>query len=263
MARVNVEDEWFADATFRRAKLIELVGDQYRADGMAVAAWRLSQHYWKEGKRLIPHDVWKRAGLDALVTCDLAVTEELGVYVRGAKEQHDWLRKKSVYGKKGGKNSGKARFKKSKQTRSKTAFCFAETKPPSPSPSLTPSPTEISPSEIYTPNPFDAVLADKWVSFAKGLAPHLRLRVPDCVDTFRKLRELDGFTEDQLEALFVFVRQDDFWRPNALSPIGLRKPSKNGLRKIDNILAAMARAGPGDDGTTAADAWANGEWEGA
>jgi len=36
-----------------------------------------------------------------------------------------------------------------------------------------------------------------------------------------------------------FVVQDDFWVKNALGPMGLLTRGKNGLRKIDNILAAM------------------------
>ena len=37
----------------------------------------------------------------------------------------------------------------------------------------------------------------------------------------------------------TFVKKDDFWDVNALSPNGLLTLSKNGSRKIDNILIKM------------------------
>lgn len=42
-----------------------------------------------------------------------------------------------------------------------------------------------------------------------------------------------------LKALIDFIENDDFWRKNAISPNGLLTKSKNGNRKVDNILARM------------------------
>lgn len=108
VARINAEDDWWKDTSKRRAALIKAVARRERntereADGTAMEAWRLSQEYWKAGKRLVPHDVWKRAELDALVDCDLAEVREEGVYVRGTENQHEWLRQSVA----GGSTRGK------------------------------------------------------------------------------------------------------------------------------------------------------------
>lgn len=105
MARTNVDDEWYADPLERRAALIQAmmsapVNIQWMADGAALTAWRLSQKYWKDGGKLIPEDVWRRAGLEPLIGCDLAVRHPDGIYVRGTEDRTEWLRQKVEAGKK-------------------------------------------------------------------------------------------------------------------------------------------------------------------
>ena len=58
----------------------------------------------------------------------------------------------------------------------------------------------------------------------------------------RKVRDSANLTHEGLAQVFVFISGDDFWKQNALSPAGLLAKSKNGLRKIDNILARMKPA---------------------
>lgn len=108
MARINVEDNWFADPLERRAALIQRIQKvpvnwTDAADGMALRAWRLAQRFWKDGRRHIPEDVWARAGLEPLIECDLAIRKTDGVYVRGTEAQHDWLIDWSEKSAKGGK----------------------------------------------------------------------------------------------------------------------------------------------------------------
>lgn len=45
-----------------------------------------------------------------------------------------------------------------------------------------------------------------------------------------------------LKALLNFIKNDDFWSRNALSPCSLLKQGSNGNRKIDNILLRMKPA---------------------
>jgi biotin operon repressor len=101
--------------------------------------------------------------------------------------------------------------------------------------------TPPSPPSKSGPSPFDFVLAEKWAAFAQEQQPHLKPRVSDYAESVRKMRELDGYPEDFLDELFVFVRKDDFWRKVALSPTQLRQKNKSGLPKISSVIAAMQR----------------------
>lgn len=104
MARTNVEDDWFIDITDRRKDLIRLVAarpkdPEHEADGLALDAWRTAQRYWKDDKKLIPEDVWRRRGLEPMIEADLAERRPGGIYVKGTEEQHDWLVKQTQAGK--------------------------------------------------------------------------------------------------------------------------------------------------------------------
>jgi hypothetical protein len=49
--------------------------------------------------------------------------------------------------------------------------------------------------------------------------------------------------------MLAFVRESDFWRQNAASPLHLRKKSeKNGLMKHENIFASMNSNGSANGG---------------
>lgn len=88
MARINVETDFFADPRFRL--LVRTIGgDEARAIGVCIQAWQLAQTYWVKQK-LIPTDIWKKAGFDALVTVDLAEIRDDGVYCRGAEKHFAW-----------------------------------------------------------------------------------------------------------------------------------------------------------------------------
>lgn len=96
-------------------------------------------------------------------------------------------------------------------------------------------------------DPIDIELANEWYGFAR---PSIRIRSwererPRWADAFRKLREIDGVSPEEIRAMLAFVRDDSFWRKNAISPLGLRERSqRNGLRKFENILNAQRSAPP-------------------
>ncbi|MFZ5564614.1 MAG: hypothetical protein ACOZBW_11230 [Thermodesulfobacteriota bacterium] len=56
-------------------------------------------------------------------------------------------------------------------------------------------------------------------------------------DTIDRLIRLDGFTLKYVVDVITWAIGDDFWQRNLLSLASLRKPSKNGLTKFQNIAA--------------------------
>jgi hypothetical protein len=52
-----------------------------------------------------------------------------------------------------------------------------------------------------------------------------------------KLRSSTGFSDEQLDFTFQFIIGDSFWSSNCQSPAGLLGVGKNGVRKIDNVIA--------------------------
>ncbi len=90
--RVNVEDSLFVDERFR--SLVRLLGDEDKATGMCVRAWRLALRYWSDGEKLVPKKLWHVAGLDPLLDVDLAATDEDDpelVYCRGTVTRLNWI----------------------------------------------------------------------------------------------------------------------------------------------------------------------------
>lgn len=101
MARINIEELWWTDP--RRSKLIRILGDEDKADGVAVKMWRLAQEFWKKDRGLVPNSIFETLeNNQALVGCGLASLGNDGVYVRGSSQYHDWLHEQRENGKKGG-----------------------------------------------------------------------------------------------------------------------------------------------------------------
>jgi hypothetical protein len=117
MARINVDDSWFVDTLKRRAALIKAVqtvpvDHEWVADGMALAAWKLAQEFWKKDRQLIPEDVWARAGFEPLIQCGLAERHTAGIYVLGTESRNDWLLKRTKSSAAGGLKSAEVRRQK-------------------------------------------------------------------------------------------------------------------------------------------------------
>jgi hypothetical protein len=153
MARLNVDDSWWSDS--RRSKLIELLrGNSRLADGLALQVWKLSQNHCKGETGHIPLSQFLcLPDFELLFECDLAVLIQANtkqtpskakqtiaeakqdeqilsncqVYVRGSKQNHEWLNKRRDNGRLGGVKSAKRPRDKggklqanTKQTPSKT-----------------------------------------------------------------------------------------------------------------------------------------------
>lgn len=85
----------------------------------------------------------------------------------------------------------------------------------------------------------DMTMAREWAEFAIEEIPTIKINFDQWANEVRLIRQSFGITVESLRLVLKFVRQDCFWRPNAVSILGLRKPGKNGLRKYENIVKAF------------------------
>lgn len=90
---------------------------------------------------------------------------------------------------------------------------------------------------------FEIAISRDWLDLALTEHPHRKDSASFTVERFgqdlRKAQRALSLTDQQMTDLFEFVKHSAFWRPNAAVPSGLLNNSKNGLRKIDNIIASM------------------------
>lgn len=90
------------------------------------------------------------------------------------------------------------------------------------------------------PNPNFLPVAEQWMEFAMTSAFWKRSGSKWSVEGFalelEKVAKATDMNEFGISELLKFIQSDDFWREVAVSPEGLLRKSKNGLRKIDNIL---------------------------
>lgn len=94
----------------------------------------------------------------------------------------------------------------------------------------------------------DLALGSEWLDYAKEAMPW---RAPPAAWTpaafgegIKKLKACADLSTAGIRSLLRFVRSDEFWRSNALSPVSLLSKSKKGNRKIDNVLLAMRGSKP-------------------
>lgn len=147
MPRLNVEEEWFTDP--RRTRLATLVGGVLQADGVALTAWKLAQHYWFKGRELIPEHAWKGSGLpDALFECGLAERQPDGrIYVRGSEDKFAWYQPKIEQRLNAAPRGGRARMRGAK--RDAKGRLLSSRKPAD----IQPNPAEPSPSSSLSSSP--------------------------------------------------------------------------------------------------------------
>lgn len=86
-------------------------------------------------------------------------------------------------------------------------------------------------------------LAVEWRRWASAQRPHLadKFNFPKFVDAIVRLTDHLEFNENQMNGLFDWIRNNPFWSTNALSPVSLLSFSKNGLRKVDNVISSMQK----------------------
>jgi hypothetical protein len=102
MARINIEDSIWSDPRF--LKLAVRLGDEEKALGRLVVAWRFAQKFWCPERKPIPLDAWAAASLGReLFDVGLARETPEGVYLAGADEQFAWWFQRQEAGKKGGR----------------------------------------------------------------------------------------------------------------------------------------------------------------
>jgi hypothetical protein len=81
-------------------------------------------------------------------------------------------------------------------------------------------------------------LSEIWIKWAMEKMPwnKEKFKIEKFYDSLITIRNTTDLNADGLRALFDFIRNDDFWKDQVINPKSLLTPSKNGLRKIDNVL---------------------------
>ena len=97
MARINIEEELWADPRFER--LQELLGDG--ALHALVRFWRYCQKQWIENK-MIPKKFFSSAFKKELLECGFAIEDGDGIMCVGADKHFGWLKQKIDAGRRGG-----------------------------------------------------------------------------------------------------------------------------------------------------------------
>lgn len=114
---IKVDENLFTDVRYK--KLLELLGDEFRAIGSLVVAWKLAREYWVPKKKTIPEDDWFAANLpDEIFQAELATRRADGsIYMKGSEERFSTEFARITAGRIGGIKSGEARrAKKQAQT---------------------------------------------------------------------------------------------------------------------------------------------------
>jgi hypothetical protein len=95
---------------------------------------------------------------------------------------------------------------------------------------------------VPTPPPSRPIstVAQQWFDWARTTRPYLAsLSLQSFAKAISQLQARHSITDEGMGKILRFVQQDSFWSENATSPCGLLKRSKNGLYKMENLLAAI------------------------
>lgn len=114
MARINIEDSIYRDERFHKLSAFE---GKHKALGLCVAAWDLA-HRWflKHPEGLIPIAEWDNdPELLLLEKYGLAERKKNGIYVKGSRDECQYLTKRVLAGRKGGLKSQEKISSKHKQ----------------------------------------------------------------------------------------------------------------------------------------------------
>lgn len=98
--------------------------------------------------------------------------------------------------------------------------------------------SEVSVSQ----NPFDLKIGNDWVEFAKTKLSGkstLKINTKAYINAIRLMREQDGLSERKIQLLFDFIRKDEFWGKNGISPVRIRSRDSDGISKCDRILSRL------------------------
>jgi hypothetical protein len=81
----------------------------------------------------------------------------------------------------------------------------------------------------------------EWLEWSTGKFPFLAKRMTQekFYSALMKAKKTLEMTSEQIEAMYDWIKKDSFWSEHAISPSSLLTDSRNGIKKIDNILSQM------------------------
>lgn len=135
MARINIEDQFFLDVINVAAKM----GSSDAAIGNAIRFFRYAQEKHKSGQ-MISEEEFQAQGFSEHLIPFFAKRTRSGIEANGAKKHFAWLEQKIEAGKRGGRESAKARERKTGTSKPPNRKQL-EAKPSDAEPSPSPSPS--------------------------------------------------------------------------------------------------------------------------
>jgi len=99
----------------------------------------------------------------------------------------------------------------------------------------TKTPTEAKAVKI-TYDDFDMNLGTKWHDYATAKMPSGKFDLIKFAEAISKIKRTIDLSDDEMDYLFNWIIEDEFWQNVAISPCGLLNRSANGNRKVENIL---------------------------
>lgn len=104
----------------------------------------------------------------------------------------------------------------------------------------TSTPSKIKKIRVL-PSSADADLAERWFLWAKERAPKTKFDQTKFAEAIAKAKKDYALTDQEMDALFEFVRADEFYGQNFLSPCTYKNKWKNGMTKMESALAAQQK----------------------
>lgn len=235
MSRINIEQSILTDQRF--FKLGILLGELECALGAVVLAWDLSQKFFLKSNAVIPNEEWLKLKYGAeVIAVGLADNVDGGVYVKGSREQFDWLRQRQHGGQK--RSSSSQRDSSGRWIKHPAAAIADQPSSLLPPPSIL-KPPPSSKNEGVIEN-FEIQFDERWNKYEESLSSimqpvHLRkIRVfkSKLFRHFGTLDELKQFCNPFLENLRGFTK-------NQMSDAQISSALFNKLLKTFEQLESM------------------------
>ena len=89
--------------------------------------------------------------------------------------------------------------------------------------------------------PFDETMANEWMTWAKTMSPNGRFNLTAFANAIMKMRTKFELSEQQITFMLEWIKADDFWAKNAISPASLLKPSPSdpSVSKLDRVISSI------------------------
>jgi hypothetical protein len=235
VARINVEDSLWSDARFMR--LCVKLGDELRAAGAVLVAWKTAQKFWCPNRQPISEAAFRDANLpDALVEVGLAERMADGVRMRGSEEHFSWWFDKKAAGMKSAAVR-KERFGSSQPSNTcRTPVHVAPNTPEQRSNAVEPLPLPLSPNTKR--------LNTKEVSTERSPSAERYGTIPEFSDPILDEFFLKGQIKKSTQLLWIKAYQDPVWIKQEflksliwLDANSHKKPKKNYTRFLGTWLS--------------------------